>query len=428
MASCARRQRAGSTSAGTKGRCTAGLASRSPSTSPRARARILRSWNAEFLAASRDARDLAAREAAERIERQARANRRLRIQLAAIGIALVVALVGGFLAVDQRREAQQERRAATARELAVASEASLTDDPERSILLALAAIDETRSSDGSVLPEAEAALHRAVGTSRKVLSVPGVGGMLDWSPAGDIFVTEGPENSGLIDVRDAETGESVRSWHGHDVDVNSVTFSSDGSMLATAGDDGAVRVWDPGTGDMVFEFRDDERPIVHAPSFSPDGTKVAVSFEASSTAGLDTKNLVRVIDIAHGEVIAEIEVGVVSSTAFGPGGRRIVVADLDDAAVRVFDAISGEELLALTGHDGGVRGVAWSPDGRWIATGADDGTARIWQARTGEHRFTFAGHSTTVQGVSWSPDSALLATASEDGTARILASRRGWTA
>ena len=96
----------------------------------------------------------------------------------------------------------------------MASEASLADDPERSILLALAAIDETRPSDGSVLPEAEAALHRAVAGVAKVLSVPGVGGTLDWSPAGDIFVTEGPENSGLIDVRDAETGESVRSWHG----------------------------------------------------------------------------------------------------------------------------------------------------------------------------------------------------------------------
>ena len=160
----------------------------------------------EFLDASRAARDREEREASEHVARQARSNRRLRVQLAAIGIALVVALVGGFLAVDQRREAQQERRAATARELATASEASLDDDPERSILLALAAVDETRSSDGSVLPEAESALHRAVTASRKLLTVPGVGGSLDWSPAGDIFVTEGPERSGLIDIRDARDG------------------------------------------------------------------------------------------------------------------------------------------------------------------------------------------------------------------------------
>ena len=55
----------------------------------------------------------------------------------------------------------------------------------------------------------------------------------------------------MIDIRDAETGESVLSFHGHDVDVNDVAFSSDGSMLATTGDDGAVRVWDPTTGDEL---------------------------------------------------------------------------------------------------------------------------------------------------------------------------------
>ena len=96
---------------------------------------------------------------------------------------------------------------ATARELAAAADANLADDPERSMLLALAAIDETRSSDATVLPEAVEALHRAVTASRVVLSVPGVGGALDWSPDGTIFVTEGPEESGLVDIRDADTGD-----------------------------------------------------------------------------------------------------------------------------------------------------------------------------------------------------------------------------
>ena len=170
---------------------------------------------------------------------------------------------GGFVAVDQRNEAQHERRqaetdrrVATARELADAADANLAEDPERSMLLALAAIDTTRSSDGTVLHEAEEALHSAVTASRILLTVPGVGGALDWSPDGTIFVTEGPEDSGLIDIRDATTGTSVRSFHGHDIDVNGVAFSSDGSMLATTGDDGALRVWDPATGDELLAFQD----------------------------------------------------------------------------------------------------------------------------------------------------------------------------
>ena len=56
-----------------------------------------------------------------------------------------------------------------------------------------------------------------------------------------MFVTEGPEDTGLIDIRDAETGVSIQSFHGHDPDVNDVAFSNDSSMLATTGDDGAIQ-------------------------------------------------------------------------------------------------------------------------------------------------------------------------------------------
>ncbi len=260
----------------------------------------------EFLGASREARDLEQRQAAERVERQARANRRLRAQLAAIAIALVVALVGGFTALDQRRDAldqrrdaERERSVATARELAAASVASLGDDPELSMLLALAAVDETRSRDGSVLPEAEEALHRAVSASRVVLSVAGLGGAVDWSPDGRHFVTEGPEDSGVVDIRDVETGESVLSFPGHDIDVNDVAYSRDGSMLATTGDDGAVRVWDPLTGDELSSFEDGGGDMVWGPSFSPDGARVAATWPAQA--------MVRVLEVSTGEVIAEIE-------------------------------------------------------------------------------------------------------------------------
>jgi hypothetical protein len=82
-----------------------------------------------------------------------------------------------------------------------------------------------------VLPEAVEALHRAVSSTRLVLSVPGVGGALDWSPDGSMFITEGPEESGLVDIRDATTGARIRSFQGHDDDINDVEFSADGSLL-----------------------------------------------------------------------------------------------------------------------------------------------------------------------------------------------------
>ena len=224
-----------------------------------ARADALPTREREFLDASRAERDRERRREAERIERQARANRRLRIQLGALAVVLVVALVGGFVAVDQRQRADGRGRLATARELAAAATANLEADPERSILLALEAVELTRD-DGSALPEAEEALHHAVTASRIVLSVPRLGGSVDWSPDGTLFVTEGPEDSGVVDLRDARTGESVRSWVGHDADVNFVTFSPDGTMLATTGDDGAARAWDLRTGDELWSVESSGPP------------------------------------------------------------------------------------------------------------------------------------------------------------------------
>jgi WD40 repeat protein/DNA-binding SARP family transcriptional activator len=365
----------------------------------------------EFLDVSRLERDREQAAEADRVDRQARANRRLRIQLAAIAVALVVALVGGFIAFDQRRDAQRERRVATARELAAAADASIGEDAERAMLLALAAIDATRSSDGDTLPEAATALHRAVSASRILASFPGVGGNVDWSPDGAIFVTEGPENTGVIDIRDAETGESLRSFHGHDIDLNDVGFSGDGSMLATTGDDGAARVWDPATGQMLFEFQLGEPGPVWGPSLSPDGSLVAATFPDGIT---------RVFDVATGDIALEFDVA--GETAFSPDGTRLAIGLIWDAepVAIIADVASGEELFRLSGNsDEGTGDVDWSPDGRWIATAGRDAVVRIWDAATGEQRFTMTGHTSEVVGLDWSADSTRLATGSSDGTAKV---------
>ena len=82
-----------------------------------------------------------------------------------------------------------------------------------------------------MLPEAQEALHSAVVASRIVLTVPGEGGYVDWvdnATLGSVFVTQGIEDSGMVNVRDAATGEVLRSWRADEIDVNDVAFSPDG--------------------------------------------------------------------------------------------------------------------------------------------------------------------------------------------------------
>jgi WD40 repeat protein/DNA-binding SARP family transcriptional activator len=366
----------------------------------------------EFLDASRAARDEERRNEAQRVERQTRINRRLRLLVAGIAAGLVISLGLGFVAVDQRDRANTQRRVAVARELAAASVANLDTDPERSVLLALEALERTRAENGAARREAEEALHRAVGASRVVLRVPDVGGWVDWSPNGEVFVTEGPEDSGIIDIRDARTGASVRSWRGHEVDINNVAFNDDGTMLATAGDDGALRVWDPATGGELLAFETTPDDLVFGASFSPDGRRVAAGWSDGA---------VRVLDVDTGNVVAQ-KVGLGSSafsTHFSPDGTRLVVGSFEAPVAVVIDTRTGEEVFRLEGHEWAVFDARWSPDGAWIATASGDGTARIWDAQTGAPRFTLKGHTSQVMTADWSPDSRRLVTGSEDGTARV---------
>jgi WD40 repeat protein/DNA-binding SARP family transcriptional activator len=362
-----------------------------------------------FIDASRGARDAEEQEAAAQAERQARANRRLRAQLVVIVGALVIALVGGLVAQDQRDRALDERRTAFARELAAAADASLDEDPERSMLLALAAV-ETDRDGGRALPEAIGALHHAVSRTRILLSVPGLGGALDWHPDGSVFVTEGPEDTGIVDVRDARTGESVRTWTGDDIDINEVAFDGTGDLLATAGDDGHLRVWETGSGDAVAEV--DLGADVWGPSFSPDGRLVAA-------ASVGDRQAVHVIDVATGEELFSVERPTVFGTDFSPDGERLVTASIAESGLVVLSARTGDEVLRFGDEHPPSRDARHSPDGRWIASAHQDGIVRIWDAATGEQRFTIAEHSSEANALDWSQDSSRLATAGNDGTARV---------
>jgi WD40 repeat protein/DNA-binding SARP family transcriptional activator len=421
-----------------------------------------------FVAASLAERDRVAAVEAARREREQALERRSLWRLRALAAVLTVAaLLAGSLSVVALRQTgrlAEQVRITTARELAAAAVANLDVDPELATLLALEAVEATRSIDGSVLLEAEGALHRAVKSSRLIRTVPHGGLDLAVNADGTRFVTSGadPTDNRAI-VWDTETGAEVVALAVPEGGRPAVAFGPDVNLLATTHNDATVRLWDATTGEELRVFDGHEGPIAY-PAFSPDGRWLAtagwedptawiwdlatgtvamtlvghdgnvmdVAFSPDSTrlASTSTDQTARLWDVATGDLLATLtgHEQPVNRVAFSPDGARVATSS-NDATVRIWDAESGAHLQTLFA-DAGPWQLAYSPDGRRIAAGTTDATARVWDAEDGRLLLTLAGHATDVASVAFTPDGDHLLTSSLDNTTRLwdisAAGSRDW--
>ena len=101
------------------------------------------------------------------------------------------------------------------------------------------------------------------------------------------------------------------------------------------------------------------------------------------------------------------------------GGTRLWLHFYDTESEEDQSILAAKLILTVVGQGDALTSVAWSPDGKRLATGSEDNTAKVWDAETGKELLTLSGHTWSVSSVSWAPDGERLATGSGDGTAKV---------
>ncbi len=108
----------------------------------------------------------------------------------------------------------------------------------------------------------------------------------------------------------------------------------------------------------------------------------------------------------------------VTAVAWSPDGRRIATASYDKK-VRIWNATTGSAMLTYRGHAGRVNALAWSSDSKHIVSASNDKTVQVWDSTTGKPIHTYQGHAAPINAVAWSSDNKRIATASDDRTVQV---------
>ncbi|NIS83051.1 MAG: hypothetical protein GTO14_23265 [Anaerolineales bacterium] len=345
-------------------------------------------------------------------------NRRRRRTVVGLAVGTVIALILSLLAGLQWKRAEVEEyealRQASIGLAALAVDELETASPERSVLLALEALEHYPYT-GS----AESALAQAVQAYHDYVTLPNEEMRISdavWSPDGDRIVVVSIE--GLGQIWDSNTGEEFMRFGERDFsDLHRAAWFADGTRIATASHAlHTGQVWDAESGVLLMTFNG-HTDVVNTITPTRDG-RFVVTASADGTA--------RVWDVGTGDerLILGGQLDAVMDARWSRREDRILTASMD-GTVRVWDANTGIELLSLDAHTGGALSATWSPDGTHIASSGIDGALRTWDALSGELIFTFIGHDRAVHDVDWSPDGRRIATAGGDSTVRVWDARIG---
>lgn len=312
----------------------------------------------------------------------------------------------------ERDTAETERDTARTLALVNGAQAALQDgNMDQAIALAL-----HLNTPGSLSNLSDFTLSKIVyapGTIRRFIGHESDVNSVAFSTDGRMAVTASADKTVIL--WDVATGEILHRLEGHHAAVESAAFSPDGQMLVSGGRDRALILWNTTTGTVIREF---EGSAAMSVAFSPDGKTIL--------AGLTSGGLA-LWDVASGQMIQHF-IGhrfAVNSVAFSPDGKTAVAGSGGEGIptqpeLILWDVTTGEALRRFSGHIQQIQSVAFSPDGHSIvsAAGGQDGGHELilWDVQTGEEIRRFWGHQLQIWSVAFSPDGQRILSGSQDNT------------
>jgi len=255
-------------------------------------------------------------------------------------------------------------------------------------------------------------------------------------------------------IWEVKTGRELRSFVMSDVPMQ-VEFTADGRILSTAGSMGQISLWDAQSGTKLRDLTSSPLAGFNYPNVKPGQMPTmpnmadiaammnnAMGAMAAGTMGQKVTSLAFSADgrtLATGGFESKANIDIAAMMSGAMSGQRPkkgsktpdpsdMMKDFKVEAVgqvRLWDVASGREIGAIKGHGRGVSKVAFSRDGKLLASGATDNTIKIWDVATRAEVRSLTGHTSNIESMDFSPDGRLLASASEDGSTFLWDTKTG---